>query len=346
MLIIHWWVYLLTIAVLGVLIVADVWLSVRRPHVPSMREAAAWIGLYVGLAAVFAAGLGLLSGWRWTGEFVAGWLTEYSLSVDNIFVFALLFVSFGTPAVYQQKALLWGIVIALVLRGAFIAAGAAAIQRFTATFYVFGAILFITAVQLLRSSGHAPDPKRNPLWRLAARVLPTTDSYAGGRIVTRDAGRWVTTPLFLVLIAIGTTDVLFALDSIPAIYGLTREPYIVLTANAFALMGLRQLYFLLLGLLGRLRYLRHGLAVILGFIGVKLVLEAAHQSVEGLPEVPIWLSLAVIFAVLAVTTLLSVLRTARPAPVEPARPSGTGGSSSDARSIEPGRRTSSAPPHR
>lgn len=321
MLVIHWWIYLVTIAILAALIAIDVAVSVRRPHVPSMREAALWIGVYVGLALIFALGLGVVSGWRWSGEFLAGWLTEYSLSVDNVFVFALILASFAVPAVHQQKALLWGIVAALILRGAFIAAGAAAIQRFTATFYVFGAILFFTAVQLLRGGEHEPDPRRNPIWRLVARLVPTTHEYVGGRVFTRIDGRRVATPLLLVFVAIGSTDVLFALDSIPAIYGLTREPYLVLTANAFALMGLRQLYFLLLGLLERLRYLRYGLAIILGFIGVKLVLEAAHHNFENLPEIPLWLSLAVIIGVLAVTAIVSLTPSAAPNSVErPARP--------------------------
>ncbi len=303
------WVWLVSLATLGALVLLDLFVSARRPHVPSTRESALWVAFYVAAAGAFAVGLGVLTGWRWTGEFVAGWLTEYSLSVDNLFVFVLILGAFAVPSHLHQRVLLFGIVGALALRGVLIAAGAAALDAFSATFYVFGAILLVTAVQLLRGGEPEPDPQRNPIYRLVTRVVPTTPEYDGARVLMRVHGRRVATPLLLVMVAIGTTDVLFALDSIPAIYGLTQEPYLVFTANAFALMGLRQLYFLLAGLLERLVYLRYGLSAVLGFIGVKLVLEAAGESVPGLPHIPTWLSLVVIAAVLAVTTAASLRRT-------------------------------------
>jgi tellurite resistance protein TerC len=303
------WVWALTVAGFAAVVSLDVALSVRRPHVPSMREATVWVGVYVGLAAAFAVGLGFVAGWRWTGEFTAGWLTEYSLSVDNLFVFALILTSFGVPPAYRQRVLLVGIVTALVLRAGFIAAGAAALDAFSATFYAFGAVLIVTAVQLLRGGEKEPDPTRNPAYRLVARLVPTTSDYDGARLTTVRDGRRLATPLALVMVAIGLTDVLFALDSIPAIYGLTQEPYLVLTANAFALMGLRQLYFLLAGLLDRLVYLRFGLAAILAFIGGKLVLHAAHESGASVPDIPTWMSLVVIVLILATATVASLRRT-------------------------------------
>ena len=311
------WGWAATVAGFALVIAFDVVLSVRRPHVPSTRESATWVGVYVGLAAVFAVVIGATEGWRWTGEFVAGWLTEYSLSVDNLFVFALILTSFAVPGQYRQRVLLVGIIGALVLRAGFIAAGAAALEAFSSTFYVFGAILILTAVQLVRGGEEEPDPRDSRIWRLVSRFVPATDEYDGARLTTVRDGRRVATPLALVMLAIGVTDVLFALDSIPAIYGLTQEPYLVLTANAFALMGLRQLYFLLAGLLDRLVYLKYGLAAILGFIGVKLVLHAAHESGVSVPEVPTWLSLVVIVVVLAVATVASLRRSAdEPAPRE------------------------------
>jgi tellurite resistance protein TerC len=281
----------------------------KGEHEFSTGEALRWVGFYVGLAVAFGTGLWVVTGQQAGAEFFAGYLTEYSLSVDNLFVFVIIMSSFAVPRAFQHKVLLIGIALALVLRGAFIAVGAAAINRFVWVFFLFGAFLVYTAYTLAVADNHEqPDQQRDSrLSTMLARVLPTTDSYDGERIITRVDGKRYVTPMLLVMIAIGSTDLLFALDSIPAIFGLTKEPYIVFTANAFALMGLRQLYFLLDGLLDRLVYLSKGLAVILGFIGVKLVLHAFHEyGATWAPEIGIAVSLGVIVVTLAVTTLLSL----------------------------------------
>ena len=307
-----------TFAVLGGLLLFDLVLVARRPHVPSMRESALWVALYVALALGFAVVLLAVAGGATAGQFLAGWATEYSLSVDNLFVFVIIMARFAVPRDNQQKVLLVGIILSLVLRGACILLGAAAIEAFSWVFYLFGAFLVYTAVQLLRSHGGGDEEYReNVLVRQARRVLPISDSYQGARLTTRVRGRRMLTPMVVVLLAIGSTDVLFALDSIPAIFGLTQDPFIVFTATLFALMGLRQLYFLLGGLLDRLVYLSQGLSVILAFIGVKLILEALHSNelnwvnsgdpIEWAPVVPIWLSLGVIVGVLLVTTVLSLV---------------------------------------
>jgi tellurite resistance protein TerC len=311
--------WLVTMAVLLAVIVADLFIVGRNPREPSMREATAWVLLYVSLAVVFGIGVGMVSGAQYAGEFFAGWLTEYSLSIDNLFVFVIIMSRFAVPRQYQQTVLLVGIILALVFRGLFIAAGAAAIARFSWVFYLFGAFLIWTAVGLARhGEDDEGDYKENVLIRAARRVLPTTREYHGVKLVVRVDGKRLVTPMLIVMIAIGTTDVLFALDSIPAIYGLTQEPYLVFTANAFALMGLRQLYFLIGGLLKRLVYLSYGLAFVLGFIGVKLILDALHTNelafINGgepvpVPQVPIWLSLAVIFGAIVVTAVASLLKT-------------------------------------
>jgi tellurite resistance protein TerC len=316
------WAWFATVAgVLGIIAV-DLFVVGRRPRTPSMREATGWVVLYVSLAGLFGLGLLALSGTRYAGEFFAGWLTEYSLSVDNLFVFVIIMARFAVPARYQQTVLTIGIVVALLLRGIFIAAGTAAIASFSWVFYLCGAFLIYTAVKLAKP-GHDEEEQftENRVLRFVKRVVPTTEEYRGTRLVTRIGARRLVTPMFVVIIAIGTTDLLFALDSIPAIFGLTQQPYLVFTANAFALMGLRQLYFLLGGLLDRLVYLSHGLAFILGFIGIKLILEALHQNtlpvinggghVEWAPAVPIWLSLAVIVGTLTVTTVASLVKTRR-----------------------------------
>ena len=296
------------VAILGV----DQWVAHRKgEHEFSVGEATRWVLLYIGLAVAFGAGLWRVAGQRAGAEFFAGYLTEYSLSVDNLFVFVIIMSSFAVPRVYQHKVLLFGIALALVLRGAFIAIGAAAINQFVWVFFLFGGFLVYTAYRLAVAQGHdEPRERRSRLAEVLGRVLPSTDSYDGAKVTTRVAGRRVVTPMLLVMIAIGSTDLLFALDSIPAIFGLTKEPYIVFTANAFALMGLRQLYFLLDGLLDRLVYLSKGLAAILGFIGVKLVLHALHEyGVDWAPDIGIALSLGVIVGALAVTTVLSLRAT-------------------------------------
>ena len=314
--------WLVTMAVLLAVIAADLFVVGRRPREPSMREATGWVLLYVSLAVLFGIGVGVAWGTRYAGEFFAGWLTEYSLSIDNLFVFVIIMSRFAVPRRYQQTVLLVGIVLALVFRGLFIAAGAAAISRFSWIFYVFGAFLVWTAIGLARhGEDDESDYQENVIIRTVRRILPTTSEYHGLKLVIRDGGRLLVTPMLIVMVAIGTTDVLFALDSIPAIFGLTKEPYLVFTANAFALMGLRQLYFLIGGLLKRLVYLSFGLAVVLGFIGVKLILEALHTNelpfinggdpVPWAPEIPIWFSLAFIFGTITVTAVVSLAKTRR-----------------------------------
>jgi tellurite resistance protein TerC len=315
------WFEIATFVGLTVLLLADLALVVRRPHEPSPKESALWVTFYVVLALLFGVVLLMVTNGRFATEFYAGWLTEYSLSVDNLFVFVIIMARFKVPRALQQEALMVGIIIALVLRGVFILLGAAVIDRFTWVFYLFGAFLVYTAVNLVRGHGEADEYEENAVIRRLRRVLPLTDEFSGSKLrVVRDGARlW--TPMLVVFLALGTTDLLFALDSIPAIFGLTREGFIVFTANVFALMGLRQLYFLLGGLLKRLVYLSYGLAVILAFIGVKLVLEAVHENslpflnggepIEAVPEIPIWLSLAVIVGVLLVATVASLMATRR-----------------------------------
>lgn len=307
------WTWVVTFAVLLALVGFDFWLVARRPRDPSLRECSAWIAFYVGLALLFGIGLVLIADPSHGGEFLAGWLTEYSLSVDNLFVFVLIMNTFAVPRVHRQKVLLVGIVLALAMRGLFIAIGAQAIARFDWLFYVFGAFLVYTAWKVFRHDDDADEEfSENAVLRLVRKVLPATDRYAGARILTKVDGRTVVTPMLIVMVAIGTTDLLFALDSIPAIFGLTTEPYLVFTANAFALMGLRQLFFLVGGLLERLVYLSAGLSVVLAFIGVKLVLDALHHDgVSWAPEVPILVSLGVIVGTLAATAVASLFKSRR-----------------------------------
>ncbi len=313
MLDVPFYVWALTIGGFVLILGLDLAIAARKgPHVIAVGEATRWVVFYVALAVAFGIALTVVAGGQSGGEFFAGYLTEYSLSVDNLFVFVIIMTSFAVPQQYQHKVLLFGIVLALVLRGAFIAIGAAAIAAFVEVFFLFGAFLIYTAIQLARHRDEEPEVGNNPLLRLMERVLPTTREYDGAKVVTRIAGKRAATPLLLVMIAIGSTDILFALDSIPAIFGLTKEPYIVFTANAFALLGLRQLFFLLDGLLDRLVYLSVGLAVILGFIGVKLILEAAHETIsKSFPEISIPVSLGFIVTVLLITTVASLVKTRR-----------------------------------
>ncbi|WP_067465740.1 TerC family protein [Actinomadura macra] len=301
------WVWALTLAGILAVIAADLFLIHRNDTREfTTRRAAFWSVIYIGLAVAFGAGVWVFSGGEYAAQYFGGFVTEKSLSVDNLFVFMVILTRFAVPKHAQHTVLMAGIVIALVLRGLFIAVGAAAIATFTWVFFIFGAFLIWTAYGLVRGGGE-DEFKENGLLRWAKRVIPTSEEYDGTRFLVRRDGRRMVTPLLIVMIAIGSTDVLFALDSIPAIFGLTTEPYLVFTANAFALMGLVQLYFLLGGLTDRLVYLGHGLAFILGFIGVKLILHALHEyGVAWAPDVPIWLSLAVIAGTLVATTVASL----------------------------------------
>jgi len=303
---------------LGLLLLADLLIVTRRPHVPSMKESSLWVVFYVSLALIFGLAMLAFAGGQAAGEFYAGWLTEYSLSVDNLFVFVIIMARFSVPRKYQQEVLMVGIIIALVLRGIFILAGAALIERFIWLFYIFGAFLIYTAIKLAKQQGEEEEYEENVLIRRMRKVLPISDDFDGAKIRTTVDGKKLWTPMIIVFLAIGSTDLLFALDSIPAIFGLTREAFIVFTANIFALMGLRQLYFLLGGLLERLVYLSMGLSIILGFIGIKLILEAIHENslpfinggepIAWAPTIPIWLSLSVIIGVMALAVVASLYK--------------------------------------
>ena len=312
------WVWWTTIVVTMAILLFDVVIVGRRPHEPSMKEVSAYLSVYVGMAVLFGIGVWVLSGAQYGGEFFAGWLTEYSLSVDNLFIFLIIMSKFAVPREYQQTALMVGIIMALIMRGIFIAVGAAAINNFSWIFYLFGAFLIYTAVKLAKEGAEDEDEfEENRLIKLVEKRLPATKEYHGTKLWIVDNGKRLITPMLIVMMALGTTDLLFALDSIPAIYGLTKEPYLVLTANIFALMGLRQLYFLIGGLLERLVYLSYGLAFLLGFIGVKLVLHALHENevpfinggehVSWAPDIPISVSLGVILGTLVVTTVVSLM---------------------------------------
>jgi tellurite resistance protein TerC len=321
------WFEITTFVGLTVLLLADLAIVARRPHEPSMKEASLWVSFYVGLALIFGVVLLAVTNGRFATEFYAGWLTEYSLSVDNLFVFVIIMARFRVPRHLQQEVLMVGIIIALVLRGLFILAGAAVIARFTWVFYIFGLFLVYTAINLVRHRDEEDEYEENALIRRIRKVLPMTNEFQGNKLRVTQAGKRLWTPMIVVFLALGTTDLIFALDSIPAIFGLTREPFIVFTANVFALMGLRQLYFLLGGLLKRLVYLSLGLAVILAFIGVKLVLEALHENtlpfinggehIESVPTIPIWLSLTIILGVLVVATVASLMKTRGRIPEQP-----------------------------
>jgi tellurite resistance protein TerC len=317
------WIWAVTIAAIVGMLVFDFVGHVRTPHAPSLRESALWSAVYVGLAVVFGLLVLWFAGPQFGGEYFAGYITEKSLSVDNLFVFVLIMASFGVPRELQQKVLLFGITFALALRTVFILVGAAAIENFSWVFYLFGAILIYTAYVQARSGGHDGEEefKENAVLRVTRKLLPTTEEFHSDRMTVTLQGKRYITPLAIALIAIGSADVIFAVDSIPAIFGLTQETYLVFAANAFSLLGLRQLFFLIDGLLDRLVYLAYGLAVILGFIGAKLVIHALHtnelpfvnggEHITVIPEIPTWLSLAVILGTLLVTTVLSLRKDRR-----------------------------------
>ncbi|GBQ01268.1 tellurium resistance protein TerC [Streptomyces spongiicola] len=301
--------WLVTILGLLALISVDFFIG-RKPHDVSIKEAGIWTIVWIVLAAIFGVALLMAGESQASGEFFAGYITEKSLSVDNLFVFVLIMAKFAVPSQLQQRVLMFGVLIALVLRAVFIAAGAAIIANFSWVFYIFGAFLIYTAWKLIqeaRSDEDEDDFEENRLLKSIERKFGVADRYHGTKLFIRVNGKRVLTPLMVVMLAIGTTDVLFALDSIPAIFGLTQDPYIVFTANAFALMGLRQLYFLIGGLLTKLVHLSYGLSVILGFIGVKLVLHALHESGVHVPEISTPFSLVFICGVLIVTTITSLI---------------------------------------
>ncbi|MFC7623692.1 TerC/Alx family metal homeostasis membrane protein [Microlunatus sp. GCM10028923] len=315
-------VWIITVVALLAIIALDLLVIARRQRTVSIKDATRWVIIYIGLAALFAVGLFVFHPGPAGSEFVAGYITEYSLSVDNLFVFVIIMSRFAVPALAQDKVLYIGIIVSLLLRAVFIAAGSAAIAAASWTFYLLGAFLIYTAIRLAVDGESDADFKENAVLRLLRRVLPFSADYDGARLVTRTdtrlpgrRSRVLLTPLVIVIAAIGMANVIFALDSIPAIFGLTQDAYIIITANALALMGLRQLYFLIGGLLERIVYLNVGLAVILGFIGLKLIIEALHGShiddvgFVHLPHIGIAVSLGFILATLLVTTIISLAKT-------------------------------------
>lgn len=317
------WVWQVSIAAITLVILGDLIYQIRKPHEPTFKESAIQSVIYIGLALLFTFLITEVWGSRFGGEYLAGFITEKSLSVDNLFVFLVIFTKFAVPRRLQSQALLIGIVLALILRGIFIAAGAAAIEQFSWVFYIFGLFLLYTAALLiwdtLKAGSHDEKVPGGKATAFIKRHFPTVDEYHGAKLTIVQNGKRYITPLLLVMIAIGMTDLLFALDSIPAVYGLTNEPYIVFMANAFALMGLRQLYFLLSGLMERLKYLGVGLAIILAWIGVKLVIHALHknelpflnngEAIKAIPEISTDLSLGFILLTLVVTTVVSLIAT-------------------------------------
>ena len=322
--VVHPWAWgILALVAIG-LVALDFLGHARNPHPPTAAEAARWTLFYVGLAAVFGVGIWLTNGWLYAQEFYAGWAMEWSLSVDNLFVFILILKAFRVPRENQQKALLFGIVIALLLRLVFILLGAALVARFSWVFFIFGVWLLWTAFSQIKETatggGDEEEYEENAFIRVVRRVLPITDGFIGDRMLYRHGGRTYLTPLFVVVLALGSADLMFAFDSIPAIFGITSQAFLVFACNVFALMGLRQLFFLVDALLGKLVYLGSGLGVILSFIGIKLILEALHantlpfinggRGLEWAPEISVSVSLGVIVVTLVVTVIASLVRSA------------------------------------
>jgi tellurite resistance protein TerC len=304
------WLWIVTIVALLALIAIDLVIVDRKPHEVTTGEAARWVVFYVSCAVLFGIGVFYFAGHEYGSEFFTGYITEYSLSVDNLFIFMIIMAAFKVPAIHQHRVLLVGILLALVMRSAFIAIGAALIAQFVWVFFLFGAVLVWTAISMLRGNDDDDEYHENAITRLVRRVFPVTDDYHGSKSFVKLEGKRRLTPMFVVIVAIGSADLLFAVDSIPAIFGITQEAFLVFTANAFALMGLRQLYFLLGGLVTKLVYLSYGLAVILGFIGAKLFLHALHEYhvVPDWLDINNWVSLGVIVAVLTITTLASLAK--------------------------------------
>ncbi len=304
-------IWAVTIVGILVLVAMDFILVSRKPHDVGFREAALWSIFYVAVAIAFGIAVWLWAGSDFGTQYFAAYLVEKSLSVDNLFVFVIILTQFAVPSIYHQRVLLVGVVLALVFRTIFIAIGAAALAAFAFTFVIFGAILIWTGVQLFRHRNADPEPSDNLVVRTVRRWYPVAPDYHGTKLFVRLDGRRMMTPLMLVMVAIASTDLLFALDSIPATFGVTQEPYLVFSANAFALLGLRALYFLLRGLLSKLVYLSTGLAVILVFIGIKLVLTFAHEVNPAIPHIPTNLSLAVIVGILVIATVASWIKVRR-----------------------------------
>jgi tellurite resistance protein TerC len=312
------WFEIGSLIALVAILAADLILAYRRPHAPSMRESGLWVTFYVVLALLFALAMFMFADVERAGQFMAGWLTEYSLSVDNLFVFVIIMGRFSVPKKYQQEVLMVGIIIALVLRGAFILLGVQLIENFSWIFYIFGAFLLYTAVQQAASNSEEMAETESSVIRFLRKRIPISERFDGVKLRTSIDGKRMFTPILIVFLAIGATDLVFALDSIPAIFGITQDPFIVFTANVFALMGLRQLYFLLGGLIDKLVYLKYGIAFILAFIGVKLVFHAMHtnelpfinggHSIEWAPEISTWVSLIVIVSAMSIATVASLVR--------------------------------------
>ncbi|GHF85337.1 tellurite resistance protein TerC [Amycolatopsis bartoniae] len=312
------WLWLATVAGLLLLIAIDLVIVDTKPHEVTTREAAKWVVFYVACAVLFGAGVWFFAGHDPGVEFFTGYLTEYSLSVDNLFIFMVIMASFKVPLIHQHRVLLVGILLALAMRSVFIAIGAALIAQFVWVFFLFGAVLLWTAVSMLRGDDEKEEYHENVLTRWVRKIYPVSDDFDGHKMFVKREGRRHITPMFLVIVAIGSADLLFAVDSIPAIFGITQEAFLVFTANAFALMGLRQLFFLLGGLVNKLVYLTYGLAVILAFIGLKLVVHALHEYhvAPDWLDINNWISLGVIVVVLTITTVASLLKSRRDAAVE------------------------------
>ncbi len=319
---IPFWFEVTSMIVLTIILIADLSLARMRPHIPSNKESTLWVSFYVTLALIFAGLLWYFASGQYALEFITGWALEYSLSVDNLFVFVLIMAQFAVPKKLQQEVLMVGIMIAIVLRGLFILLGVTLIEHFTPIFYLFGAYLIFVAIkQAMPEHDDDTVAKENLMVRIVRRNFDVSDNYEGHKLFTVENGKRMLTPMLLVYVAIGVTDLMFALDSIPAIFDVTKSGFIVFTANIFALMGLRQLYFLLGGLLEKLKYLHYGIAAILGFIGVKLIMHAMHenelpfinggQPIAWIPDIPVWVSLVFIAVAMTVATVASLISNAR-----------------------------------
>lgn len=321
----------LVVGAILLLIVVDLLTVSRKPHDVMFKEAAIWSIFYIGVAVAFGVWVWQTAGSQFGTEYFAAYLVEKSLSVDNLFVFIIILAQFKVPSIFHQRVLMFGVILALVLRAIFIAVGAAALAAFSFTFVIFGAILIWTGVGLFKHWDEDPSPEDNAFVRVIRKRIAMTDEYDGSKVFTRVNGKRIATPMFLVMIAIASTDLLFALDSIPATFGVTQEPFLVFAANAFALLGLRALYFLLKGLLDKLVYLSLGLSIILMFIGVKLIVTYIHEIVAEVPKIPTLVSLAVIGAILLISTVASFMKVRKDPEAHAHAGRVTAGKNSDAR---------------